>query len=165
MPVPVLLAGIGVVCAGAVGLQTLHVPLQDSHFDLGFAQGRHFRPTLSAYLNSSNDLQRVLLPFCAAAGNATKCASLRRSAERAFPDYAAELRGLAAGARVPEAWLWALNMADEIHSLRGGFPHEHAAPLAGAGGTCSERQLPLLSSAGNHRDGVQQQIASSAVSH
>ena len=78
-----LLAGIGVVCAGAAALQTLHVPLQDSHFDLGFAQGRHFRPAMAAYLNSSNDLQRVLLPFCAAAGNATKCASLRRSAERA----------------------------------------------------------------------------------
>ena len=116
-------------------LQTLELPVQESHFDLGLKQGLHFRSSIAAYLNSSNDLQQVLLPYCTDADNATHCASLRRNAERAFPSYAAELRGLAAGAQVPEAWLWALNMADEIHSLRGGFPHAaRGGIVAGSGG-------------------------------
>ena len=115
-------------------LRTLELPIQDSHYDLGLKQGIHFRSSIAAYLNSSNDLQQVLLPYCADANNATHCHSLRRNAERTFPSYAAELRGLAAGAQVPEAWLWALNMADEIHSLRGGFPHTTRTFATGSGG-------------------------------
>ena len=117
-------------------LQSLSLRNVNSSWDLGFAQGQHFGTAIRAYLNSSNDLQTVLLPFCADAKNKTHCDTLQGNAERAFPDGVAELRGLAAGALVPEHWLWALNLADEIHSLRGGFPHTrtNAPPLAGAGG-------------------------------
>ena len=81
-------------------LQTLELHGVNSSWDLGYAQGRHFGAAFRGYLNSSNDLQSVLLPYCADPTNGTHCDAMRRNAERAFPDGVAELRGLAAGSRL-----------------------------------------------------------------
>ena len=100
--------------------------------DLGFAQGRHFRTTMAAYLNSSNDLQRVITILLHGRQRHQVCISA--------PQRRACLSRLRGGAARPsggraraETWLWALNMADEIHSLRG-LPTRAQAPLAGGGG-------------------------------
>ena len=90
---------------------------------IGTATSRTLRGLLDPRNTNATDLWSVLMPYCAPSGNGSECDALFASSRAAFPDAYDHLRGLADGANVPLRALMAFNCADEIHSLRGGFPH------------------------------------------
>ena len=91
---------------------------------IGKATSHTLRGLLDQRNTNATDLWTVLMPYCAPSANASKCDALFASSHAAFPDAYDHLRGLADGANVSLRALLAFNCADEIHSLRGGFPHE-----------------------------------------
>ena len=94
-----------------------------SPYDVGRAVGSATAANLPQLLNET-DLYTVLLPFCTA--NASLCDGLFNASRSAFPAAYAQLSGVSDGTGIPLRTLLAWNCADEIHSLRGGFPHDPA---------------------------------------
>ena len=87
------------------------------HYSAGVQHGRLARERIRGWLRS--DEMVALRNFTARAGAGRDALeAMKRDNRAAYPELAAELRGIAAGARVPEDAVWTATLISELESLQ-----------------------------------------------
>ncbi|TAL31109.1 MAG: hypothetical protein EPN97_11560 [Alphaproteobacteria bacterium] len=98
-----------------------HEITADTPHEMGVALGRAFGPALQPFLRNLKDLPDAARDYLAA------CFTLTR---QRFPDYAAEIEGYAAGAKISLDVLWQMLLEDDVLALS----QEKCTSLATNGG-------------------------------
>jgi hypothetical protein len=88
-----------------------------SHREVGRTIGHHFGPAIHRYLDNYGFLQEQLLPFLTTTGGQRCYQSYLKLHRKYFPQYVAELEGMAAGAGRPFEEIFAVNLRGEFRGL------------------------------------------------
>ncbi len=86
---------------------------EGSHKEIGRAIGRTFGEQIGRTLASNPELQNKFLPYHRTTAGQAQYAQLLALHAQAYPDYVAELRGVAAGAEQPFEQLFIINLRGE----------------------------------------------------
>jgi len=100
--------------SSAFSIPTLKV--KGSHYDVGFQVGTHFSDRIANYIQNSEEVNKVLLPFSKTGEGRAAIEQFLTLNERAYPQYFDELRGLSQGSGVPLSTLVMLQFADELEA-------------------------------------------------
>jgi len=107
-----------------------------SHYEVGLAIGSHFADAIHQFFDHYKLLQQHLLPFCNTSTGKNYYQSYLTLHRRRFPDYLAELEGIAAGAGRPFEEIFLANLRGEFSGLvPPGHPAEDASLAGGRGCT------------------------------
>ena len=130
-----LLAALAVLSSVGATPPLYRITASD-HYSAGVQHGRLARERIRGWLRS--DEMVALRNFTARAGAGRDALeAMKRDNRAAYPELAAELRGIAAGARVPEDAVWTATLISELESLqpdaRGRAPAGHCTDVYAVG--------------------------------
>lgn len=95
-----------------------------SHYEVGFAIGKRFAPQIHRVLDSYPFFQEELLPYHRSPEGQVRCEAFLELNRARYPDYLAELEGLARGAECPLEELFLLNLRGDYRD----YLHERELP-------------------------------------
>lgn len=84
-----------------------------SHEDVGYSIGCRFAPDIRNAVSENDTLQQTVLPFHRSAEGQDLYGRLLSVHQKAYPDYIAELEGIARAAEIPFEEIFLLNMRGE----------------------------------------------------
>jgi len=90
--------------------------VKGTHYEVGQKVGAHFSQRINQYVQNSDELNKLLLPFYGTGLGKSVLEQFLLINERHYPKYFEEVQGLAAGSGVPLPTLLLLQFADELEA-------------------------------------------------
>ncbi|KAL3854886.1 hypothetical protein ACJMK2_014122 [Sinanodonta woodiana] len=88
-----------------------------THYEVGYSIGSVFGGRIRKYLISSSLVQNRLLPFYKTSRGRDIYEEYLDAAEKSFPQYVKEIRGMADGSGMPFEHLFLMNFSKEVYSV------------------------------------------------